>query len=1065
MADRMRPVPFQELLERIAGEYRNHGSVFGIDNSLFYEDKGKKEMDILSSSCTMPLGPAAGPHTQLSQNIIASYLSGARFIELKTVQINDRLEIAKPCIDAREAVFNSEWSTEFTLEKAYDEYLKAWIILHIIEACMKGKVPEKPSFLFNMSVGYDLKGIKEDRMQVFIDNMIECRKPEFNEYIAQAAAMLEDNIFEGTNWEGSALKAAKDLDRISDRIASSVTISTMHGCPPDEIEAICSYIITEKHLDTFVKLNPTLLGYDKVRSILDEYGYSDVGLRRESFEHDLQKKDAFPMLERLEKLAAENGVGFGVKLTNTLASVNDGKVLPGNEKYMSGKALFPVSLEVARQIAEHFDGRLPISFSGGISVLNAAQMFESGIHPITIASEMLRPGGYPRMLQIARSLSEADGWEKKLVDPSRLIDIEVKSVESGAFSRMKTRGESVKIGTELPLTDCFVAPCVEACPIHQDIPDYIALAGEGRWAEALGLIYLKNALPNITGWICDHECQNHCTRMDYESPVAIREIKRLAAENGREEFLSEIWEKPDEPADVKAAVIGGGPAGLAAAYYLARAGFDTSLFEKNERAGGVVASAIPEFRIPEKAVLDDISFIEECGVKFNYSAAVTVNDLRKQGFEYIFVAIGAEKEREIALPGNGPRKGAIEFLRRCKSGDEVNIGEHVVIVGGGNTAMDASRMAKRIPGVKDVTVVYRRSEEEMPADREEYMEALEEGIMFRFLRNPSSFQDGSLELSVMELGEEDESGRRRPQDTGRKETVAADYLIYAIGETADKAVLEALGAENGEEDGVFIIGDAATGPSTVVRCMASARAAVDKAIDSVYESIIEEDEDEEECSCGHHHEHGEECSCGHHHEHDEECSCGHHHDENDEEELTESEEAELREAEDRFFLNIISKKSRLMPAGKKGDEFFALSEASRCVECSYLCLKCVEVCPNRANVAIDMRETGLFEDPFQVVHLDAYCNECGNCATFCPHSGRPYRDKLTIFSLRGDFDESDASGFYKEGDEILIRIDGKVTEGHVGRDGSLVADIPEEIAAIIEKILMSYSYLLGPVEE
>ena len=227
-----------------------------------------------------------------------------------------------------------------------------------------------------------------------------------------------------------------------------------------------------------------------------------------------------------------------------------------------------------------------------------------------------------------------------------------------------------------------------------------------------------------------------------------------------------------------------------------------------------------------------------------------------------------------------------------------------------------------------------------------------------------------------------------------------------------------------------------------------------KAIDAVYDALSAEDDDEDECTCGHDHEHGEECTCGHHH-----------HDEDEEEELSEKEEAELREAEDNFFLNIISKKSHLVPPGQKGDEFFALSEASRCVECSYLCLKCVEVCPNRANVAIDMRETGLFEDPFQVVHLDAYCNECGNCATFCPHSGRPYRDKLTIFSLREDFEESDASGFYAEGDAVLIRLDGRVQEGRIGRDGNLEADVPEEIAAIIEKIYLSYSYLLGPVEE
>ena len=192
---------------------------------------------------------------------------------------------------------------------------------------------------------------------------------------------------------------------------------------------------------------------------------------------------------------------------------------------------------------------------------------------------------------------------------------------------------------------------------------------------------------------------------------------------------------------------------------------------------------------------------------------------------------------------------------------------------------------------------------------------------------------------------------------------------------------------------------------------------------------------------------------------------GHHHDEEDGDEEEEMDDDELRAAEDSFFRNIIHKKSRLKPSVDPDDDFFARTEARRCTECSYLCLKCTDVCPNRANVAIDLRETGLFEDPYQVVHIDAYCNECGNCATFCPHSGRPYRDKLTLFSLREDFDESDASGFYAEGDTVLIRLDGKVSEGRIGRDGSLEADVPEEIAAIIEKIYLSYSYLLGPVEE
>ena len=1053
MADIMRPVPFQEMLERIAGELRNHGSVFGIDSSLFYNDRRKKKVKIFSSTASNPVGPAAGPHTQLAQNIVTSYLAGARFIELKTVQIMDRLEIAKPCIDARDEAYNVEWSTEFTLEKAYDEYLKAWFILNIIDGMMSGGMKDTPSFLFNMSVGYDLKGIKEERMQVFIDNMIESEKPEFDEYMAIARALLEDNLFEGTEWEGAALRCAKNIEMISRRIASSATISTMHGCPPDEIESICSYMLEEKGIDTFVKLNPTLLGYDRARSILDSHGFDYIVLKRETFEHDLQEKDALSMLHRLAALAAKKGRKFGVKLTNTLGTQNDGSVLPGTEKYMSGRSLFPLSLSVAIMLSDEFDGNLPISFSGGVSALNAQKLFEAGIHPLTLATDMLRPGGYSRMTQIAAILNESDGWDLDRIDTEKLRAIGRESEDAEYLSKEHHGDRLAKISSPLPLTDCFVAPCIEACPINQDIPDYIALAGEGRWAEALGLIYLKNALPGITGWICDHQCQLHCSRNDYEKPVEIRAIKRLAVEKGMEEMRRDIWEAPDSPAPVKAAVIGAGPAGLSAAYFLARAGFDTSVFEKQEDAGGVVRYAIPEFRIPSSVVDADVAFIKDNGVKFNFSSEKTVEELRDEGFAYIFVSIGATKPNDAGIKGNTPRESAVSFLVRAKRGEVKSLGQSVVVVGGGNTAMDAARMAKRIPGVEKVTVVYRRGISEMPADREEYEEALADGVDFKFLHNPAEAQDGKAVLSIMRLGDPDASGRRSPVATGDTAVIDCDYLITAIGEKVDPSVLEALGASS-EEDGLYIIGDAATGPSTVVRCMASARDAVDKAIDSVYEAMEEEDDDEDECSCGHHHGEGEECSCGHHHD-----------DEDDDDEMSEAEEAELRGAEDEFFLSIKKKKSKLLIPGDEDDEFFAASEASRCLECNYLCLKCVEVCPNRANVAIDLRETGLFDDPYQILHLDAYCNECGNCATFCPHAGRPYKDKLTLFSLKEDFENSGNSGFYIENDEVLIRIDGNVTEGTIGKDGSLDADVPDEIRAMIEKVLISYSYLLGPVEE
>ena len=767
-------------------------------------------------------------------------------------------------------------------------------------------------------------------------------------------------------------------------------------------------------------------------------------LKRESFEHDLQLSDAKAMLHRLVELAGKEGRKFGVKLTNTLGNVNPQDVLPGDERYGSGRILLPLSTRVALILSEEFNGTLPISYSGGVSALSVKELFEIGIHPITLATDMLHPGGYAKMKQLCEICKEApEAWKKETIDVSRLRKfVEEVSSPKGIAGKEFRGTNSSKVGTPLSLFDCYVAPCVEACPIHQPIPEYVALAGEGRLAEALSLIYTSNALPNITGWICDHQCQNHCTRMDYEGPVQIREVKRIAAEKGFDEFKASMWEKPDEPADVKAAVIGAGPAGLAAAYFLALAGFDTSVFEKEKNAGGVVANIIPEFRIPLEAVEKDVQFIKDNGVKFNFGTEKTIKELRDEGFEYIFVGVGATASNDPHVSGNGPRESAISFLLRSKNGEKIDLGKNVVVVGGGNTAMDAARMAIRTQGVESVTVVYRRSQSEMPADREEYEMALSDGVKFLFLANPSDVTDGIMNVKKMVLGEKDASGRRKPVESGETFSLDCSYMISAIGEKADQNVLDAIGV--GEEGKVYIIGDTKTGPSTVVRCIASAQSAVDDAIDKVYEDILSQDDDEKECDC------------------EGECTCS-----SQEEEVREEDEDidEIRSEEDDFFASIREKKSSVLLSASKTSKDFLKTEAKRCLECSYYCNKCTEVCPNRANVMLDMRDTGLFDDPFQILHLDAYCNECGNCAAFCPHDGGPYLKKFTLFSRPDDFENSTNSGFYCENDQVKIRLDGKIIDGEIDKDGKLVADVPEEVKAMVETVFVSYSYLLGPVEE
>src|SRR5690554_2996478 len=230
MGDIMRPVPFEELITRIFSEYRDNETIFGIHRDQFCRPDPAKGITVFGQKCATPLGPAAGPHTQLAQNIVASYLVGGRFIELKTVQKLDTLEIDKPCIDARDEGYNVEWSTEYTLPKAYDEYAKAWVVLHLVESLLHGEPFETPSFIFNMSVGYDLEGIKTPKMQTFIDSLIDATNSVlFEEYLSSLKVILaEGRLLEGTMWENKEEQIIPHIAKISPAITNSVTISTMH---------------------------------------------------------------------------------------------------------------------------------------------------------------------------------------------------------------------------------------------------------------------------------------------------------------------------------------------------------------------------------------------------------------------------------------------------------------------------------------------------------------------------------------------------------------------------------------------------------------------------------------------------------------------------------------------------------------------------------------------------------------------------------------------------------------------------------------------------------------------
>jgi putative selenate reductase len=1035
VSDIMRPVPFEGLLARIFGEYKAGRSIFEIAEDQFYRKADERLIGVFGETCETAVGPAAGPHTQLAQNIVASWLTGGRFIELKTVQIIDRLEIAKPCIDAEDECYNTEWSTEYTLPKAFDEYLKAWFALHLLEEVFDPRRSgEAKSFSFNMSVGYNLDGIKQPAMQEYIDSMVDAaRHPKFAEYRGMLQKWVDDEAFiQALGLEGRRARLHSLPSRISSNIARGVTLSTMHGCPPHEIEAICQYMLEEKSLNTFVKLNPTLLGFDRVREILDTCGFDYLTVKKESFDHDLPLDQAKAMLRRLLKLSQDKKLSFGVKLTNTLGAVNAKGVLPGDEFYMSGRALFPLAINVAAILSREFNGELPVSYSGGASLYNIKDIFDTGIRPITMATDLLKPGGYLRLLECVKALDGSDTWGMTRIDVAKVEALAAKALTADYTQKAWRANDSIDAGGPLPLTDCYVAPCVSACAIHQDIPEYIHLLAQERYADALDVIYQRNALPAITGHICDHQCQSHCTRLDYDSPLKIRDLKKVALEQGWDEYRRR-WHKPAGTGSRHpVAVIGMGPAGLSAGYFLARAGHPVTLFEREASAGGVCEHIVPRFRLAEELVRHDIAFVAEHGVKFEYGCdpRLTVDQLEALGFEYVLIGIGADKNSGVELEGSNAKVfKSLNFLRRFNQGETLELGAHVAVVGAGNTAMDCARAALRVPGVKDVTVIYRRSRNEVPAFPEEVEEAVEDGVKFRFLTNPERFEaDGTLGCRVMALGAPDDKGRRRPLATDETISLRMDALITAIGEQADTGVLAAMGVPLDAKGqpavdtktcettraNVFLIGDALKGPATIVSAIGDARRATD---------VILQRENLKS-------HHGNKV-------------------------WLDANPAEITARKGAVVVSLV-KKDQL--------QAFVKQEGGRCLQCNVVCGKCADVCPNRANISVAVPG---FKDRYQTLHIDAFCNECGNCASFCPWQGRPYKDKVTIFSLPGDFETSTNAGFLVAGSAVRMRQQGRVYDLSIDAASRIVGAPPElsDLCRIVSQVHAQHAYLLSAVGE
>ncbi len=560
----LRPFPLAALARRMFAELDARDAIFDLPRRKWAEPLAGKDLSVSihGRPAATPLGPAAGPQSQMAQNLVLSWLAGGRVMELKTVQVNDQLEIPRPCIDMQTVGYNVEWSQELTLPESLDEYVKGSMLIELLAASGRtGFTPEQSRTVLDMSVGYDLAGIRGDTVQAFIRGMMDAK---------DAVERLRREL-------PPELGPLRDLD-FTTRLSDTLTLSTFHGCPPDEIEKIVDFLLEENGLHCVVKLNPMLLGPTECRRLLHEVmGYDDIVVPDSAFTRDASWDQATDFVGRLAEKAHGLGLGFGVKLTNTLIVENRRDFFPRSEKemYLSGPPLHVLASALVGKVRGVFGDAFPISFSAGIDAKNFADACALGLVPITVCSDWLKPGGYGRGRSYfaelerrmdavgARDLDElqllawgqadaawaglgldaddprhaavraalatgaplrpaaGDAFEA-WVSAARLRNtpVYVERVEADPrYAKAKNSKPPKKIGSQLELLDCVSCDkCIPVCPNDAnfafvlptgEIPVVRLSRVDGAWVERRGLpvlVKMKHQLANFADFC--NECGN-----------------------------------------------------------------------------------------------------------------------------------------------------------------------------------------------------------------------------------------------------------------------------------------------------------------------------------------------------------------------------------------------------------------------------------------------------------------------------------------------------------------------------------------------------------------------------
>lgn len=1012
----MNPPSIEQLLRFMLSSFEQKGEIFDIPEKLFYKHWHYHTLytEKHGHKIHNPIGISSGPLTQLAQNIVTAWLCGARIIELKTVQPNTVDNRIKPSIDIFNGAYNCERSQELSVEQAYDQYLTAWILIHILQHKLSLETYKRLDIgtIFTMSLGYTLSDIRSDKMQWFVDKMTDCSQ-EKAEKISAIKSIYPDVV----------------TLNIPDTISNSFIVNTWKGCSARELEYICKFLVIDKKLHPSIKFSPKLLGFKSVMAILSAEHTFEAEIKEEDFEDNIQYGEAISLIEDVTKISKEMDLEMTVKISNSLSCKNNTSQIPrsADEVFMSGRALHPIAVNLAAKLQSKFDGLLDISFSGGASASNIVNLIQSGFQTITVCTDLLKPGGPGRLHQYFNTLSKTfANYQAKNIREFILKSGNAYSVSESALENLRNyairtlsdpeyqtnelSGLSIKSTRPLHHYDCIKAPCTEASPLNIDTSSYCWFTNKNDANKAINAILADNPMPSVLGMIGDDPSRVNCVRNNYDYPVLMKEVEGFIAEYEPEENTG-LPALPENGMNV--AVIGGGISGLSCAWYLSRYGFAVDIYEAEEQPGGMVNTIVPSFRITNDALQKDIKRIKNAGIKI--LANTTIDKERferiRKSYNYVYVSSGASASEKPDLDTKNAENvyDAIQFLKAVKKNPDFAPGNNIAVIGSNWLAADVARAAIRLVGEDGYVALITPEQEKdlqinlptLKALQDEEIEIFEKCRAKSFNITGNAVE--SIETIAVEKIADKRSKKPKYKDVEDSEQVFKFDAVVSCADLVantkflDKKNLKLKGKTKETAMEHVFAGGLLTNPlSSIMTVIADAKDAAmqisDKAGVAIPERLFrqEKDVDIEQLKI----------------------------------KKTQVDKPNFPEQ------TPPEKRTGFEPVVSTLKPIRALKEAARCLHCDTLCNICTEVCPNQAMIGfeVDLNDITIptitmDEEEFyvsehdkldvkqkhQVLVVNDWCNDCGNCTTFCPAAGSPNKDKLRVHFNRDRFN-SDTNG-------------------------------------------------------